>query len=301
VGKRRTALAIAQALNCLQPRPAGDLERDACGTCPACRRIARGVHPDVIVLEPGEMGTIKIEQVRDVVDRAGYRPFEARRRVVVIDEADALVPQAQNALLKTLEEPPSASLFLLVSSIPDALLPTVQSRCPRLRFGPLSPADIATVLMRDHNYAEADARAAAVDADGSVGRALAAESTDVAAARDDARQLLQHAARTSDPARRIDLAKELTGKKSTAAGERDQLAACLRALASLLRDLSLLAVHADVRGIANADLAPELERLAPAFGGERSMRAYKAIDEALAGLDRNASPKLVADWLALQL
>ena len=67
----------------------------------------RGVHPDVIVIEPGDTGSIKIEQVRDVIDRAGYRPFEGRRRVVIIDEADAMVAPAQNALLKTLEEPPS--------------------------------------------------------------------------------------------------------------------------------------------------------------------------------------------------
>ena len=87
--------------------------------------------PDVLIVEPGDLGSIKIEQVRDVVDRAGYRPFEGRRRVVIIDEADAMVDAAQNALLKTLEEPPSASVFMLVSSMPDALLPTVLSRCPR--------------------------------------------------------------------------------------------------------------------------------------------------------------------------
>ena len=136
---------------------------DACGECAACRRMARRVHADLVVIQPGDTGTIKIEQVRDVIDRAGYRPFEGRRRVVIVDEADALVPAAQNALLKTLEEPPSASIFVLVSSLPDALLPTVQSRCPRLRFAPLSASDVAEVLMRDHGYAEADARAAAVD------------------------------------------------------------------------------------------------------------------------------------------
>ena len=81
-------------------------------------------------MEPGDTGSIKIEQVRDVIDRAGFRPFEARRRVVIIDEADAMVPPAQNALLKTLEEPPSASVFMLVSSMPDALLPTVRLALP---------------------------------------------------------------------------------------------------------------------------------------------------------------------------
>ena len=134
VGKRRVAVAIAETLNCLKPQEAGDLLRDSCGECPACRRIQRGVHPDVILIEPGDMGSIKIEQVRDVIDRAEYRPFEGRRRVVIIDEADALMTPAQNALLKTLEEPPSASIFVLVSSIADSFLPTIRSRCSRLRF-----------------------------------------------------------------------------------------------------------------------------------------------------------------------
>src|SRR5204863_1502376 len=106
-----------------------EFDVDACGECASCRRIARGVHQDVLTIEPGDTGTIKIEQVRDVIDRAGYRPFEGRRRVVIVDEADAMVAPAQNALLKTLEEPPSASVFILISSTPDALLPTVRSRC----------------------------------------------------------------------------------------------------------------------------------------------------------------------------
>jgi DNA polymerase III subunit delta' len=235
VGKRRAAVAIAEAANCLQPRSTGDLERDGCGECTACRRIGRGAHPDVILIEPGDTGSIKIEQVRDAIDRAGYRPFEGRKRVVIIDEADALVQPAQNALLKTLEEPPSASIFLLVSSIPDALLPTVRSRCPRLRFAALAPAEVAEILVRDHEYTEPDARAAASDADGSVGRALAAESADLVEARTLAHRLLEQTARVSDPVRRLEAAKDLGSRKGSAAGERDQLAACLRALASLLR------------------------------------------------------------------
>jgi DNA polymerase-3 subunit delta' len=232
----------------------------------------------------------------------------------VIDEADALVPAAQNGLLKTLEEPPSASVFVLVSSMPDALLATVRSRLPRLRFGALSAAEIAEALIRDHGYTEPEARAAAADADGSIGRALAAESADLAAARDAARQLLEQTARVSDPSRRLDAAKLLTpsaagqggGAGRSAQGrrpgnERDQLAACLRALASLLRDLGILATRADARTLANADLAPQLESLTKAYDSERSMRAYTAVDRALAALERNVSPKVVADWLVLQL
>src|SRR5437867_10054013 len=100
VGKRRAALALAQALNCERPQPFGG-GTGACGACAACRRIARGVHADVLLIEPGESGSIKLDAVRDAIDRAAYRPFEGRRRVVIIDEADALIGEAQNALLKT--------------------------------------------------------------------------------------------------------------------------------------------------------------------------------------------------------
>ena len=301
IGKRRTAVAVAETLNCLDPRRAGAFDIDACGECASCRRIARGVHPDVIVLEPEDTGAIKIDQVRDVIDRANYRPFEGRRRAVIVDEADALMPAAQNALLKTLEEPPSASVFILVSSMPDVLLPTVRSRCRPLRFGEVAPAEVAGVLMRDHAYSEAEARAAAADAAGSIGRALAARSVDRTEARAVAQRLLHHAARVTDPTRRLSAAPDLTGKASDAATQRNHLAVCLRALASLLRDLGILSTRADARSLANPDLQADLGRVTDAFDSQRSMRAFNAIDGALAALERNASPKVVADWLVLQL
>jgi len=299
IGKRRTAMAMAEALNCLAPRKTGTFETDACGECASCRRIARMVHADVVVLEPGETGTIKTDAARDVIDRANYRPFEGRRRAVIVDDADALMEPAQNALLKTLEEPPQASVFILVSSMPDSLLPTVRSRCRPLRFGDLTPAEVAAVLVRDHEYDESDAKAAAADAGGSVGRALEAREVDLAEARDAAQRLLQQAAR-ADPGRRLEAVRGLTGK-ATGAAERDQLAVCLRSLSSLVRDLGLLSNRADPAALANADLHDELSRLTSAFDSERSTRAFNAVDQALAALERNVNPKVVADWLVLQL
>jgi len=302
VGKRLTAVAVAQAINCLQPRSSAELERDACGECASCKRIARGVHPDVIILEPaGETAVIKIEPLREVVQQSQYRPFEGRRRVIIIDEADAATTDAQSALLKPLEEPPSASIFILVSSLPDVLLPTVRSRCPRLRFGPLAPADVARILVRDHQYSEADARAAAANADGSVSRALETESEDVSDAREAAQRLLQDTARSTQPAQRIAIAQNLTAGKGTPAEERNRLAVRLRSLGSLLRDIGIIASRADRSMLANADLEPQLEKLSASFDVERSLRAYTAVDQALAALGRNASAKVVADWLLLEL
>lgn len=313
VGKRRTAFALAQALNCLTPvtstgddadGPSGEapaLEYDACGVCTACRRIARQVHPDVLLLEPGENGAILIGPVRDAVSRAGYRPFEARRRVVIIDQADALRDEAQNALLKTLEEPPAASVFILVSSVPDGLLPTVRSRCPRLRFGALSPADIAAALVRDHGYTTADAHVAAAEAGGSIGAALDAASSDRLEAREAARRLLEHTARQRDPSRRIEALKDFAAGRGSTADERARLARYLRSTAALLRDLSLIAAGADDRLLANADIRDELDALARAYDGQRLDAAYSAVDEALGALERNVSPKMVGDWIAVRL
>jgi DNA polymerase-3 subunit delta' len=295
VGKRLAAIALAQLVNCTAV--AGE---DACGVCPSCRRIARGVHADVLLIEPGDTGTIKIDQVRDAIERTGYRPFEGRRRVVIVDDADALNVEAQNALLKTLEEPPAASTFVLVTSRPDVLLPTVLSRCQRLRFGRLAPADVAAALIQQHQFAEREAHAAASMSDGSIGVALEGGTNAFVQARDAAAGLLEAAAASNDPRRRLEGAKALTGA-ARGGSDRDELARRLRALSSILRDLGVLLSRADERCLANADLRPLLERLQRSFDGERALRAFSAVDRALSALERNASPKVVADWLAFQI
>jgi DNA polymerase-3 subunit delta' len=322
IGKRLTAVSLAQTLNCLAIGPANPESRtpnpeaghpnpesripnpepiDACGVCAACTRIARGVHPDVLLVEPGDNGSIKIDQVRDIVDRAAYRPFEGRRRVVIFDEADALVSAAQNALLKTLEEPPSSSVFILVTSRPDVLLATVRSRCPQLRFRPLSADDIASVLVK-RGHSESEARAVAATADGSLGQALEASAGELVEARDIAQRVLAHVSAHNDPARRLEGAKELLAKTGgSGASDRDQLSSHLRAMASLLRDVEVLSTNADDRTLANPDVRPALEQLTQTYQGARGVRAFGAVDRALVALDRNAGVKLVADWLVLQL
>jgi DNA polymerase III subunit delta' len=265
-GKRATAVAVAQALNCLHPVEPAPGQTDACGKCSACTRVARAVHPDVLVVEPDERGSIRMEHVREIVDRAAYRPFEAKRRVVIVDEADALVVPAQHALLKTLEEPPSSSVFILVTARPDTLLATVRSRCIRLAFGDRD-------VPRD----------------------------DDSGAREVAQRVLAHGAATSEPARRLDGAKELLAKIGGArSGDRDLLGSYLRAMASLLRDAQAVAAGAD-SALANPEARSAVERLAVAYRGERGVRAFTAIDRALEALKANAGFKVLADWVVLQL
>jgi hypothetical protein len=136
--------------------------------------------------------------------------------------------------------------------------------------------------------------------DGSIGRALAGGTDEFVDARDAAAELLDAVATSSDPWRRLAGAKALTGS-ARGASDREELARRLYALSSIVRDLGALLSRADERCLANADLRARLERLQRSFDGERALRAFSAIDRALAALDRNASPKIVADWLAFQI
>ena len=297
VGKRRAAIALAQFFNCAAPSR-GDQSSapDACGTCSTCRRISRGVHADVLLIEPGDTGSIKVDQARQAIERSAYRPFEGRRRVVIVDDADAMEASAQNALLKTLEEPPGASTFVLVTARPDVLLPTVRSRCQRLRFGRLLPSEVASILIRDHEFSEHDAHTAASLADGSVGQALEGDTDSYAGARDAAGGMLSQLGTATDARQRLAAARTLGGDRL----DRDELGRRLRVAAAMLRDLAILLSRGDERTLANGDLKPKLDRLTRSYDRERAVRAFSAIDRALDALDRNASPKIVADWLAFQ-
>ncbi len=309
VGKRRVALALAGLLNCeavrVQETAGAAAFPDACGVCGPCQRIARGVHTDVILIDPGETGSIKIGAVRTAVDQAAFRPFEGRRRVVVIDDADRLVPAAQNALLKTLEEPPPASVFLLVTSRPHLLLATVRSRCPVLRFGGLPTDAIADILVTQHGFDATAARAAAASADGSAARAIEAGSGDYVQVRQSAAEVLRTLAAAPSPKGRLVVGKTLAGARrggrSSAAGDRETLTRRLRALASLLRDLQVLSVRGDPDWLANADLGAELAELARSYDAGRAGHGFASVDRAVHALSRNASPKVVVDWLTLQL
>ena len=309
VGKRQVALALAAMLNCeavTAPRAVGaEVSLEACGVCGACQRIARGVHVDVIIIAPGETGAIRIDAVRAVVDQAAFRPFEGRRRVVIFDDADRLVPAAQNALLKTLEEPPSASVFLLVTSRPELLLATVRSRCPELRFGGLATNEIADILVTRHQFDPTTALAAAAGADGSVARAIETGAADHIQARHSAAALLRAFAAVSNPKRRLEAGKDLggarRGSRSSAAAVRETLIRRLRVLGTLFRDLQLLAARGDRAWLANADLEVELIALVPSYDTDRAGRGFASVEQAVNALTRNASPKVVVDWLAMRI
>jgi DNA polymerase-3 subunit delta' len=324
VGKFATAVALAGVLNCESVRraeSAAPFDIDACGECRSCRRIAQAAVRlrngeasalDCLpVLRPDDRGSIKVEPVRAAVERCGYRPLDGRRRIAVVDEADALEVAAQNALLKVLEEPPSATTFVLVTARADAMLATVRSRCPRLRFGLLAASEVEAALVRDRGLAPEDARRAASLCGGSLGAAADRVDGTSGDVRGVALAVLVQAARGASPSSRLAAAKTLVskvaderggGRKKSGDGvSRAVLAERLEAIGELLRDVQVVSSRADARWLASADLAADVAALAGGFDSSRVVRAFTAVDRARAALDRNASPKVVADWLALQL
>jgi DNA polymerase III subunit delta' len=151
-----------------------------CDCCAACVQIATGVHPDFIYVARSPKRTeVLIEQVRDFIERLGVRPARGTRRIAVIDDAETLNIPAQNALLKTIEEPPAHTVILLVTRNERALLDTMRSRLRPIRFGQLEAADIEAVLVARMGMPRERAAAFARLARGSLMRAFAlAEGAD---------------------------------------------------------------------------------------------------------------------------
>jgi DNA polymerase-3 subunit delta' len=147
IGKKCTAMNLAKTVNCLQPVNSEYPPLDCCDECSSCRKIDAGVHPDCLLISP-EGGQIRIEEIRPVTQRLSLKPFEGKKKIVVINDAETMNIYASNAFLKTLEEPPQDSLIILVSSKPDNLSDTIRSRCSRINFTPLSYEESQQVLHR---------------------------------------------------------------------------------------------------------------------------------------------------------
>ena len=171
IGKRTVAIRLAQTLNCTtEPRQAG-----GCGTCRACLNIERGVHPDVRMVErAADRKDILIEQIVEMQTDLALRPLEGRARVVIIDDAGEMNEFAQDALLKTLEEPPKHAVIMLITLAPMSLHETIQSRLQPLAFRAVAADEIATGL-RERKVPDASALAAAAGGRPGIALRLAAD------------------------------------------------------------------------------------------------------------------------------
>jgi DNA polymerase-3 subunit delta' len=286
VGKRTLADAFTARLLCAAP-----VDDDACGTCAQCTRVASGAHPDVrVVTRDAERRDIRIEQARDLCRWLTLRPLMASRKVAIVDGAEHLNEHGQNALLKTLEEPPGAAVLVLVATTAALLLPTVRSRCQRVRLDPLAPEAVVPLLVARGVPADR-AAALASEADGSPGRALALAGEDHARLRT---LVLDVCA---------GLAERAAADLSQAAQEmgRGDVEAGLAVAAAWYRDVVGVAVGAS-RRLRHPDAAGAVARAAARLAPAARLRQLAIVCATIDAVARNANRQLALEtmWLALR-
>ncbi len=281
-GKRTVATAVAAAVQCREG--AGD----ACGECASCRCIDDRNHPDVHWLEQRKgKRDITIEQVRGLQRELALHRFSGKKKVAIVDPLTFMNLHAQNALLKTLEEPPGESLLILVAGSTGGVLPTVLSRCLRLRFSPLTVEQAAAVVARRREVPEDRALLLAALGYGSLGRALAVDDEEMLEERRECFRRL--AALSSDDMRGIaGLAEEM-------GGDREKALRFLDWVKGWLRDIMVLQVTGSTSEVYNRDVLEELQRLAADRRVQQSTDALTGIDGATRAIHRNYNRRMVLE------
>jgi DNA polymerase-3 subunit delta' len=291
VGKEDAALILAMACNCR--RPGSDPEREPlapCGTCPACRKIRSGVHPDIVRIRPSGP-FIRIAAIRDLVQTASMKPYEARYRVAILTDAQQMNPEAGNALLKLLEEPPEQTLILLTALQPSDLLPTIVSRCQHIRFRPIARDRLASILAEEHGIEQGRAAVLAAAAGGSLDRALAM-----------GRNRWEEQRNGWIGAFEDLLAAPVSGKLAFSemlAADRSNLDETLALLKTWVRDLAVYRYRPHL--VVNRDLADRIRRGERRYSAAQLVGFLAALERAQRRISANANPRLALEAMTLEL
>lgn len=299
IGKLTVAKTFAMALNCRQNPP--DHPQDTvdgqppCGKCPTCLKISNERHPDVIALKP-QKGTLRIDQIRNLLGTLAMKPFSARHRVVIIDEAQTLTLEAGNALLKVLEEPPPDTILLLISVQKSGLLPTIVSRCRHIHFQPLSSQDLATLLSHHQGLAPEQASVIANLAGGSYEKARLLASGKWQDMRNWLIQAVGLGQSRSQGSAAITAAMALAAQL---AQRKDRIDDILDILSTWLRDLAVLPYAAE--GVINADCRPVLEQVRSRLSDQTLLGMWKAVQNAQKDIAANGNLRLTMEIMTLGL
>ena len=300
VGKKITATAFAMACNCLKLKSAIRHHRahldaiDACGDCGPCRKIAGNHHPDVIRVAPLS-SVIRIAQIRTLLQALTLKPNEAERRVVILSDAQAMNPEAGNALLKVLEEPPDRTLLVLTARQTSDLLPTIVSRCQHIRFSPLRAADIKQLLTAAGGIEPESIAAVAALCGGSYTRAVKLIDSRWLNRRDWIIQAMgSQMADHGEFGIRAWLAwSEILAKK------KDLIEESLEIITMWLRDM--LVFRTDPQRVLNQDRLEALSTAAEQASQTQVLQQIDAVNRALTALRSNTNARLTLDAMALQM
>ena len=297
IGKKKLAIALAKALNCKGPDPL-----DACDECESCLKIERGVHPDFFFIEPTSTPksrelAIRIETVRDLQKKLAYLPYEGKTKVVVIDSADLLNHHAASAFLKTLEEPPTSTVLILISSNPHSLMPTLLSRCQGIQFHRLSSSDIRKIIQSQHQEAgdsltESELDFHAQRSQGSVNRALVENFTEMEVLREELLEVLEKVS--------FDRMDIVFAFAKTWARQTEQLQPVLNELLGLIRDLALYRSGCGQSDIQNRNLSATMILVAQTRSLKAWLDRFTAVRNTQIALSGNANAQLFLENMLIE-
>jgi DNA polymerase-3 subunit delta' len=290
VGKKLAAIELAKALNCEVSGPV-----DGCDECSSCLKIEERTHPDFFILEPekssptARQAVLKIDTVRELQKKLIYLPYQGQTKVAIINNAECMNPQAANSFLKTLEEPPSQTLIILITSNPYQLLPTIVSRCQGIRFYPLPSDAIRKIIARHLQSETGEAQPEELElrsrrANGQVARALEEDLLETSQHRKELIDLIWVVS-----FKRMDKAFMWT---KTWAKKTDRLQMILDELTNLLRDVAVIKTSRGSCSIFNKDLSRELESLAQQKSLPALLAMFDAVQNTKAALKSNANAQL---------
>ncbi|MCL4252152.1 MAG: DNA polymerase III subunit delta' [Anaerolineae bacterium] len=284
IGKHLLAHTFASALNCTAP----DIAMRPCGTCRSCKLMTSGNHPDMIYgeLDPNS-GILKIDAVRAVISKLAMKPYEARYRVAIFDEFDRTQARTQDAMLKTLEEPPAHAVIILIASGLDSILPTILSRSQIVHLRPVSIETLYHILKHHYGADDNTAKNLAHFSGGRIGWAISAlQNPDVLEQRAKALNLFEEIL-MGNRIERFDFAEALSKDK-----DKQALFPLLELWLTYWRDI-LHMIEGEIGSICNIDRPDTLLYFsANGVTTEDALRGIKATQTTLAQLSANINLRL---------
>lgn len=308
VGKKHFALELAKSFVCQNPQ-----NFEACGKCVDCQRADKFTFPKpddkkeeferVFFSQHSDIGqvipcrnNVLVNSIRDLEKQANFRPYESKARFFIIDDADKMNDAASNALLKTLEEPAETTYLFLITSRPDALLPTILSRCQILRFAPIPPTEIEQHLLETKQFAIDDAELLSLLSNGNIGRAMTLDLAKFREQRDLMLKVLQSLLIENNRAFLLKTAEEMNDPKN-----KDAYGNFLDILQTLIHDIWKIKLGADEFSVVNRDYKTQIKILAEKSDEKRLANWLKEIETLRENFAVNLNKKIATDALFMQM
>ncbi|MBQ8326838.1 MAG: DNA polymerase III subunit delta [Lachnospiraceae bacterium] len=286
-GKDFIARIFATALQCESKETA------PCGECRSCKQAANGNQPDIIFVQHEKPNTIGVEDIRtQIVNDMGIKPYSSPYKIYIVNEAEKMTPQAQNALLKTLEEPPAYGMIILLTTNVDSFLPTILSRCIVLNMKPVPDALVTKFLMEELNVPDYKAEVCTAFARGNIGKAKAlATSEEFEQIKSDAVSLLKYV-KEMDLADLVTTIKKITEYKF-------QIKDYLDIIMVWYRDVLLLKATNDANHLIFKEEIQYIRKVAVNSSYEGLETIIRAIETAKSRLDANVNFDLTMELMFL--